>query len=460
MDHITRQLVDYTVGFSLAAVPTAASQAALNHLVDAVGCAIAGYRTESAQVGVRVARTVTSGRPATVFGAGVVSAPAYAAMANTIMVRSLDWNDGMLAKGGGHPSDMIPAIVGAAEVCAAPGAAVLEGTLLAYELLGGIGNVAPSNRRGWDQGLFMGVATALAVGRIHGLTAAQLGHAVSLAVVPAVPLLVTRRGALSMWKGAATSAAILNAVNAVALAQEGMTGPAEPFVGTMGVFEQLTGPWELVLPADPGGRFVTEISHLKQYPAESHAQSLLGLMPAVRRWREVGEIASIEIECYWEMWNAIGSHESIYDPQNRETADHSLPYLLAVALTDGDVGVGSFSAERIADPGLRPLMRKITVRENPGYTARYRPPERGLAAEPHVRVTVRAADGAVLEEELTYPKGHPRNPMTRADVDTKLARICAGVLKDDHRDRIREAWWGIESLDAASEAVQTLARFA
>jgi len=459
MDHITKQLVDYTVGFSLDDVPQAAKQAALNHLVDAVGCAIAGYRTESAQIGVRVARTVSSTRPATVFGADTVSAPAYAAMANTIMVRSLDWNDGMLAKGGGHPSDMIPAVVGAAEVCAAPGAAVLEGTLLAYEILGGIGNVAPSNRRGWDQGLFMGAATALAVGRIYGLTEAQLANAVSLAIVPAVPLLVTRRGALSMWKGAATSAAILNAVNAVALAQAGMTGPAEPFVGTMGVFEQLTGPWELVLPADPGGRFVAEISHLKQYPAETHAQSLLGLMPAVRSWRDPGDITSIEVECYWEMWNAIGSHESIYDPQNRETADHSLPYLLAVALTDGDVGVGSFTDERIADPALRPLMRKITVRENPDYTAQYRPPERGLAAAPHVRVTIRAVDGAVREEELTYPKGHALNPMTREDVDAKLARICAGLLKDDHRDRIRDAWWGIESLGSASEAIATVARF-
>src|SRR6202012_634432 len=100
MDHITKQLVDYTAGFSLADVPPGARQAALNHLVDAVGCAIAGYRTASAQIGVRVARTVTStSRPATVFGADAVSAPAYAAMANTIMVRSLDWNDGMLAKG-------------------------------------------------------------------------------------------------------------------------------------------------------------------------------------------------------------------------------------------------------------------------------------------------------------------------------------------------------------------------
>ena len=459
MDHITKQLVDYTVGFSLDVVPQAAKEAALNHLVDAVGCAIAGYRTESAQIGVRVARTVSSTRPATVFGAGTVSAPAYAAMANTIMVRSLDWNDGMLAKGGGHPSDMIPAVAGAAEVCGAPGAAVLEGTLLAYEILGGIGNVAPSNRRGWDQGLFMGVATALAVGRIYGLTEVQLANAVSLAVVPAVPLLVTRRGALSMWKGAATSAAILNAVNAVSLAKEGMTGPAEPFVGTMGVFEQLTGPWELVLPVDPGGRFVAEISHLKQYPAETHAQSLLGLMPAVRSWRDPDDIASVEVECYWEMWNAIGSHESIYDPRNRETADHSLPYLLAVALTDGDVGVGSFTDERIADPALRPLMRKITVRENPGYTAQYRPPERGLAAAPHVRVTIRAVDGAVREEELAYPKGHALNPMTRDDVDAKLARICAGILKDDHRDRIRDAWWGIESLGSASDAIATVARF-
>jgi 2-methylcitrate dehydratase len=459
MDRISRQLVEYTQDFHLAAVPGVAKEAALRHLVDAIAVSIAGYSTESAQIGIRVAKSTSGSNNAIILGAGASAAPAYAAMANAIMIRSLDWNDGMLAKGGGHPSDMIPGVLAAAEVTGATGAQVLEGVLLAYELLGSVGSVAGTNRRGWDQGTFMGLATALAAGKIYGLTAEQLGHALSIAIVPAIPMLVTRRGALSMWKGAATSIAIRHAMDAVALAREGMTSPGEPFEGTMGVFDQLSGPFEITLPADPGGRYAAEISHMKQFPAETHCQTLITLTPELLAWRPLDQIESIDIECYWEMYNAIGSHESVYDPQNRETADHSLPYVMAVAMVDGTVDPSSFVPERIADPSLRPVMRKIRVRENPEYTAQYRPAEAGLAASPKVRVTTTAADGEQRVDSLTYAKGHSSNPMTREDIDAKLALICAGVLDDEHRDRISSAWWSIEDSPGVGEALSTVVRY-
>ncbi len=459
MDGITRQLVEYTQDFRIADVPDEAKEAALRHLVDAIAVSIAGFDTESAQIAVRVARSMSGARNTVILGAGASAAPAYAAMANAVMIRSLDWNDGMLAKGGGHPSDMIPGVLAAAEITGASGARALEAILLAYELLGGIGNVAPTNRRGWDQGTFMGIATALAVGKLRGLTSEQLANAASIAIVPAAPMLVTRRGALSMWKGAATSIAIRHAMDAVDLAAEGMTGPAEPFEGTMGVFDQLSGPFELVLPANPGGKYVAEISHMKQFPAETHSQSLIALAVELRAGHDVAEIASIDVECYWEMFNAIGSHDSIYDPQNRETADHSLPYLMAVALVDGTVSISSFRPERVADASLRPVMRKIIVRENPEFTAQYRGPGAGLAASPKVHVTTTFTDGTTRVDELTYAKGHSRNPMTRGDIDAKLARIAAGVLKDEQRDRVGSTWWRFEELPHVDQALETVARY-
>jgi 2-methylcitrate dehydratase len=456
MDKNSAILVDFTQGFSLEDVPAVAADAGLKHVVDAVVCAIAGYDTAPAQAAVRAARHAPGA--ATVFGAGFSAAPPYAAMANAVMVRVLDWNDGMLARGGGHPSDMIPGILAVAEVADASGHDVLEAVVLAYELLGGIGNVAPSNRRGWDQGLFMAVAVALAVGKLQGLTAEQLGHALSLAVISAVPLLVTRRGALSMWKGAATSVAVRHALDCVTLAKEGMTGPSEPFEGTMGVFDQLTGPFEVQLPANPGGRWVTEISHMKRYPAESHSQSLLGFVPSIREWSAVEDITAIEVECYWEMFNAIGSHASVWDPQNRETADHSLPYLLAVALIDGEVGLRSFDPDRIADPALRPVMAKISVRENPEFTAEYRPRGQELAAAPHVRITVRRRDGEVLVHDLSYPKGHSMNPLTVADVDAKLHRATA-AFGDEEREALRAAWWSMAEAPRIASVIRTVSGF-
>jgi 2-methylcitrate dehydratase len=459
MDKTTESLVAYARTSAESPLPPAAVDAARNHLVDAVACAIAGYATPPAKVAVQVARTMRSDRTATVLGAGVRSAPPYAVFANTIMVRSLDWNDGMLAPGGGHPSDMIPAILAAAETLDSSGEQVLRAIVLAYEALGSLGATVDRVKLGLDQGLFMGVATAMGVGLLHGLDDQRLANAISLSIVPAIPLHATRRGPLSMWKGAATAAATMNATNMVAFAKAGMTGPAEPFEGEAGVMDVLTGPFELAIPAYPNGKLVVQLSHQKLLPAESHSQAILGVVPRIRAWTSVDEIASIEVEAYEGLVVAIGKHPSVWDPKTRETADHSLPYLLAVALEDGGVTPASFRPERFTDPALRPLMAKVHVRENPEFTARYRSAGTEVAASPRARIAVRTTSGRELVEEVTYPKGHSRNPLTPDDIDGKLDQVCAGVVPDEARERIRRAWWGIGDAETIHGAIATLADF-
>jgi 2-methylcitrate dehydratase len=459
MDKTLDKIVAYTTDFTDHSPSDDAMDAALRHLVDAIACAVAGAATAPAQIAVQVAGTVRGDDMATVFGAGIRSTPAYAAFANTVMVRTLDWNDGMLARSGGHPSDMIPAILAAAEVCGTRGEEVLASIVLAYEILGSLGAASADGPTvGVDQGIYMGAATALAVGRLRGLTAEQLANAASLSIVPAIPLMVTRRGALSMWKGAATAQAIMNATNAVAYAGRGMTGPAEPFEGIKGVMEVLTGPYELALPLSPS-EFVVEMSHQKRFPAESHSQALLAVMPEVREWTSPDHIESVEVEAYRTLYNAIGSHPSVWDPKTRETADHSLPYLLAVALTDGDITPASFSDERIADPSLRPLMAKIKVSENPEFSAQYRPAGLEIAGSPRATITVRRDDGEVMFREVTYPVGHALNPMRRADIDEKLAKATRGVLDDATRDELAQAWWRIGEAPDIHEAMSKVADF-
>jgi 2-methylcitrate dehydratase len=272
----------------------------------------------------------------------------------------------------------------------------------------------------------------------------QLANAVSLALVPHVPLRVTRTGLLSMWKGSASASAMHSAIFATRLAGLGMTGPAEPFEGETGLFDQAVGPFTARLPASDDGRLVVQLSHLKQFPAETHGQALLGLMPAVRAWRPVDHIESIRIETYWQAYHEIALHPSKWDPTTRETADHSMPYLLAVSLVDGGIDVRhSFTPERIADPALRPIMKKISVSEDPEFTKGFRPPGKGITGEPRMRLIVTADDGATFVEEVGYHRGHANNPMSRADIDAKLDATSAGVLGDDRREAIREAWWNV-----------------
>jgi 2-methylcitrate dehydratase len=299
----------------------------------------------------------------------------------------------------------------------------------------------------------------MAMGRLHGLTSEQLANAASMSIVPSLPLMATRRGSLSMWKGAATGWAIKNATHAVAYARAGLTAPSEPFDGIAGLKEIATGPFDLELPSYPGGKFVVEISHQKMFPAESHSQSVLGLFPEILAFTSPEDIEVVEVQAYQVLLNAIGSHPSVWDPQTRETADHSLPYLLMRGLVDGDITVNSFSPEKIADRALRPLMAKVKIRENPEWTAEYRPEGLEIAGNPHVHIAVTRKDGQVFERELTYPRGHTLNPMTKEDVDQKLAKVCAGVLSDAERDELGAAWWDLENAPDVTSLMPLLADF-
>jgi 2-methylcitrate dehydratase len=459
VDSVTEQLVSYAREFSPASLTPGARAAAVDRIADSVACAIVGYTAPPAKIAIKTARGYSSDRPASVFGADFATSEELAAFANTTMVRCWDWNDGMLAQGGGHPSDMIPAVLAAGETIGASGEQVVDIIVLAYELLGALGNVSPTRNTGWDQGTMMGLSAALAVAKLYGHTPEQMANTVSLALVPHVPLRVTRTGNLSMWKGAATASAMHSALVATRIAGFGMTGPEAPFEGVSGLWEQATGPWELVLPAQPGGDMVVEISHLKQFPAETHSQALLGLIPKVREFAKADEIEFIRIETYWQAYHEIALHPSKWDPTTRETADHSLPYLLAVALVDGTVTPASFTDERIADPALRPLMKKISVVEDEEFTKVFRPAGNSIAGGPKARLVVRHQNGEEFSEVVGFHKGHASNPMSRADIDAKFDAAAQGVVDPDTRDRIREAAWSIQGADDVRDVMRVITDF-
>jgi 2-methylcitrate dehydratase len=458
MDEVTEQLVTYARDFGSGSLTPGAQDSAVDRIVDSLACAIVGSTADSGRIAVESARGFSADRPASVFG-GFTSTPELAAFANSTLVRCWDWNDGMLAQGGGHPSDMIPAVLAAGEAQHASGAEVVETIILAYELLGALGNVSPTRAKGWDQGTMMGLSAALAIAKMTGLSETQMANAVSLALVPHVPLRVTRTGDLSMWKGAATASAMHSALFAVRLAGLGMTGPDEPFQGVSGLWEQATGPWELTLPAQPGGPMVAEISHLKMYPAETHSQACLGLMPAVREFAPAERIESIRIETYYQAWHEIAMHPSKWDPTTRESADHSLPYLIAVALVDGVITPRSFTMERIADPALRPIMKKISVFEDEEFSKIFRPPGNSIAGEPRMRLVITRDDGQTLLQEVGYHKGHASNPMSRADIDAKFESAADGIVSTETRDRIRETGWTIAEVADIASAMKVITDF-
>jgi 2-methylcitrate dehydratase len=438
VDKTTERIVDYARDFAAADLTEAALASTVNHLVDTIAVGIAGTTAQASRIAVRLAAT-TRGEPgATVIGLGPGIAPDMAAFANTVMVRTYDWNDGMQAKGGGHPSDMIPGLLAAGEIAHSSGRDVLVATALAYELLGGLG--AAVDRANFDQGLFMGAATALAAGRLLGLDREQLGHCASLALTTALPLGVHRWGALSMTKGSSTAFAVRNGLFCALLAQGGFTSAPEPVEGYYGLWE-VTGEFTPQLPVLPGGPSVVEMAHQKPVPAESQVLGLLGLVPGIRAWAPVDEIESIDITVSERALRHVADPPK-YDPQTRETADHSLPYMLAVALVDGEITLDSYLPSRFLDPALRPVMNKIKVTASEEFS-RLRADYEGVMRAHPVAITLRTRSGQTRTEELRYHKGHYRDPMTPADIDVKFDQASRGVVGAGQRDRIRRAWWDV-----------------
>lgn len=225
-----------------------------------------------------------------------------------------------------------------------------------------------------------------------------------------------------------------------------MTGPTAAFEGRHGLWEQVTGPFEIGALGGRGRPFAIERTHFKFFAAEYHAQAPLAVALALREKVKVEEIETIDMRIYAMAHSEIGSEPAKWDPRTRETADHSLPYMLAVALVDGRISPASFEPQRYLDPSLRPLMNRIRVSEHPEFTRRF--PQELLS---EIEVVTRS--GARLTERAAYPRGHTRNPMTDADVQAKFRDLSADVLAPAQVDAALTALWRLEEAERIGSVV-------
>ena len=429
-DYTTTLIAEYAAGLDAARIPRRASQAMRNRLVDAVGCALGALDAPPCVAARSIASTATAQPGASVIGLAEPSTPELAAFANGCLVRYLDFNDTYHTEGGGHPSDMAGAVLAAAEISSRSGPEVLAGLHVAYEVFAALADAVPMRDRGWDYGAFLAIATAAGVGRVLGLDAEKLSNAVSLAVTPNMPLFVTRTGELSNWKGCASAYAAMAALFASRLAAAGVTGPPRPFEGKFGLWEQATGPFDLDGLGSPvNGLSAVERTSCKLNPSDFETQIPAEVFTGLHaEGVRPDNIEAIEVSTYYVAWDLIGGgqgdHDEKWDPQRRETADHSLPYVIAAALTDGEVTKASFAPDRVADPALRPLMSRITVAEDPEIT-------RTWTAKPAYDFAVSLRDGRLRRIRVDHPRGHFHRPLNDGDFDDKFLANAAAAVDPD-----------------------------
>src|SRR5919108_3347640 len=218
MDRTTELLSAYACKLTYQDLPDEVVHQVKRTLVDTVGCALGGFHAEPSIIARRIASRVTSSTPARVLGTKDTSAPDLAGFANGVMVRYLDYNDSYFSPGGGHPSDMIPAILALADPLGCDGCTVITAIVLAYEVFCRLSDQVVIGDLGWDQGMFSVIGAACGAGKVMGLDPEAMSHALSLAVVPNLPLADTPGGELSMWKGCAASCATPSGIFAPPLA--------------------------------------------------------------------------------------------------------------------------------------------------------------------------------------------------------------------------------------------------
>ena len=450
MDATTEKLVEFAQRARFDALAPETVHECKRRLADTLACAIGAYDEPLSRMARRIARRSSAPDGAGVWGSALKVIPEQAAFANGVMLRFTDLSDTYLGKSRGHPSDVIAAILAVAEHVHADGPSVINAVTLAYDVYCGGVDAIDFNSKGWDQPVYGVVAGALGAGVVMGLTRAQLANAVSLALTPNMALVQTRRGELSSWKGCAGANASRNAVFAAMLAQEGFTGPPAVFEGEGGLFD-IVGRFDWPLPASAHGSHMIGQTHLKSLPICYHGQSAvlgaLELRPRVR----VQSISEIHVESYRTAVHMMGSDASRWAPTTRETADHSLPYVVAAALVDGEVTARSFAPERLTDPALARLMGKVKVSESAELSAMY--PE----AAPS-RVSFTLASGEVLTSEVKYPKGHARSPMHDAEVEQKFRQLFGAFGTASQCDAALRALWDFDrARDVGPDVLDRLA---
>jgi len=434
MDDTTRKIVKFVSEFKESDMTPPVVKAANRTMVDSMAALIAGFEEEAVRIAARTARLSPAGSlKCTVLGYGISTTPELASFVNSCMVRLVDFNDTP------HHSNLIPAALAMGEALHSTGSQVMAAITVGYEVMtvGGGESVAP----------------AMAVGKLMGLDEDRLANAVTIALTPHVAL-NKGVGAMSMWKGVRSAEATKCGVWAAILAREGMTGPPQPFEGRGGLFySQGRMGRDFTLPEQP--RLQIERVVNKRFPSDQMSQQTLTLIPEMRAWTRVDEIASIQYYMPFGDWEEVGDAPK-WDPRNRDTADHSIPYVLARNLIDGDSYLDAFALEKLPfrDPVVRALMDKITLF-----------PVTGWRGNGTARIIIRKGNG---QERTWDTHGGSRDPgdtsefkqMTDEDITNKFTRVCAyRHVADAQRDQALAQWWNLRAVKDIAEPMRALATF-
>ncbi len=389
-------------------------------ILDALGCAIGAVEGDPMRA-IRAQIDDFGGTPRCSLIGAKKTSPDRAALYNSALVRYLDFNDSYLAKGETcHPSDNLGAVLAASEYANCGGKDLIAALAVAYQVQCRLSDVAPVRAKGFDHTVQGAYALAAGSSRALGLGQEQTTNAIAICGTAFNALRVTRTGALSHWKGLAYPNTAFGCVHATFLAMRGITGPREVFEGNKGFIDAIAGPFQIDWSREELERVTRTI--LKRYNAEIHSQSTLEGVLEMREEEglSAGQLDRVEVETFDVAYNIIGGGEEGEKTtiRTKEEADHSLPYMVAVAILDGQVMPEQYRPERIRGRDVQELLRRVTVRPSEQFSNRF--PD-----EMPSRITVHLRDGRTLVKEKRDYEGFFTRPMRWENAVRKFERLTA-----------------------------------
>jgi len=454
---LAERLAQYATGFKFSNLPPAVIHEVKRRVLDTLACAYGATNTPPCRIAQRLASSVVLKNGATIWGTRHRTTPDLAAFANGSLVRYLDYNDTYLSKEPAHPSDNIPACVAVAETVHADGPRLIQTIALAYEVQCRLCDAAALRPRGWDHVTYGAFSTSIAISKLLKLSKDKIIHAINLAGITAGALRETRVGEVSLWKACAFANSCKNGIFATYAAREGMTGPAAMFEGEKGFMKIVSGSFAL---PELGGEhdvpFKILDSYIKPHPLEYHAQSAVEAAFDIRQQIRtaygdfpIQDVESIEVGSFDVAIEIIGRDPEKWCPKTRETADHSLPYCVALALVDGKISPQSFARKRFEDKTLLALMQKVKIEEIKEFTEQY------PGAMP-TKIVVRMMGGKEFAAQVDHPRGHPRRPLSDRDLEQKFYALTARKVRRSDATRLIQQVWELEQFKDIKTFIRAL----
>jgi 2-methylcitrate dehydratase len=450
---ITGQMSRWAASLEFSQLSQEAVYQAKRFLLDSIGCALGGYQQHDVKIALQVLGEVAGRGPATVIGNGQRIDPVSASLANALMIRCMDYNDIYWKQDPSHPSDIFPAAIACCERAGSDGKELIVGLVLGHEFEMRLCEAAfPGIReRGWHHATLTAFVSPIVAGRALHLSPEQIQHAIGISASGHCTLGAVTAGKLTMMKNTVDPMATQSGVFAALLAEKGYAGPEHVIDGKEGLIHVFGPEWKLDLLTEGLGESwrITQCG-MKAFPTEALTHTPISAVLDLVKNNDLrpDQVKKVQIRSLARAADIL-SDPSKYDPHTKETADHSLPYVIAAALAERQVTPVQFTMGKILDPTIREQLRKVEVVADPEI-------EKVFPALQRVIVNIDTTDGRKFSKQMDYPKGDPRNPLTDQEVEEKFSALAEGVLSKNAQNRVKEAIWRLERVGSINDLMSLM----